>query len=77
MDFKATEEGEELIVSNAGLNIQLYPSRNHFVVAVYFYLFLGHLIWHVGFSSPTRIEPVHPALGAWSLIHWTIREVLK
>ena len=30
---------------------------------------------HVGSSSPTGIEPRPPALGAWSLSHWTTREV--
>ena len=30
---------------------------------------------HVGFSSLTRDEPRPPALEAWSLSHWTTREV--
>ena len=34
------------------------------------------LIWHVGSSSlKCGIEPRTPALGAWSLSHWTTREV--
>ena len=30
---------------------------------------------HVGSNSPPGIEPGPPALGAWSLTHWTTREV--
>ena len=32
----------------------------------------GYAVWHVGSWFP---EP--SALGAWSLSHWTIREVLR
>ena len=45
--------------------------------------FLKILIWlqqvlvagHVRYSSPTRDGNRTPALGAWSLSHWTIRDV--
>ena len=30
---------------------------------------------HVGSSSPTRNRTQPPSLGAWSLTHWTTREV--
>ena len=30
---------------------------------------------HAGCSSPTRDQTGPPALGAWSLAHWTTREV--
>ena len=29
-------------------------------------------MWY--FSPPPGVEPMHPALGAWSLTHWTTRE---
>ena len=32
---------------------------------------------HVGSSSLTRHQTHAPALGAWSLSHWTTREVPK
>ena len=32
-------------------------------------------LWHVGSSSLIRNESWAPALGAWSLIRWTTREV--
>ena len=32
---------------------------------------------HVGSSSLTRDQPGSPALGVWSPIHWTTREVPK
>ena len=34
------------------------------------------LLQHVGSSSLTKDEPGAPALEAWSLSHWTSREVL-
>ena len=50
----------------------------------YIYLFMWHLLfaclyflwlWHVGSSSPPRVESRPPALGVWSLSHQTTREV--
>ena len=32
-------------------------------------------LWHVGSSSLTRDRTWAPALGAWSLSHWTTRQV--
>ena len=41
----------------------------------FIYLFIGHIMWHEGLSSLTRDQLKHSALGAWSLNHWTTREV--
>ena len=41
----------------------------------YYYYFLVTPCGMQDFSSPTRDEPVPPALGAQSLNHWTAREV--
>ena len=38
------------------------------------YLLLGHAACEILVTQP-GIEPVPPALGAWSLNHWTAREV--
>ena len=38
-------------------------------------LHLGSLVGHVGSSSPTRIDPSPIVLGAWSLSHWTTRDI--
>ena len=46
---------------------------------IYIYLYVCHLfncLWHVGSSSLTKERPRPPALGTWSLGHWTTREVL-
>ena len=38
-----------------------------------FFLAAPHGMWDLSF--PTRIKPVPPAVGAWSLNHWTTREL--
>ena len=56
--------------------------------SIYLFIHLFRLHWvlveacgllscgmHAGSSSPPAIEPGPPALGAWSLTHWTTREV--
>ena len=37
------------------------------------FFFFGHGMWDLTF--PLEIEPVPPAVEAWSLTHWTTREV--
>ena len=38
---------------------------------------LWSLLWHMGSSSPARDRTQATVLGAWSLSHWTAREVPK
>ena len=40
-------------------------------------MFFGYSMWLVGSSSLTWFEPGPPESGAWSLSHWTTREVPK
>ena len=41
-----------------------------------FCLSFGHVTWHVGSLVPQpETEPISPALGTWSLNHWTAQEV--
>ena len=40
----------------------------------FFFFFFGHTTWHAELPWP-GIEPVSPAVKAWSLNHWTAREV--
>ena len=44
------------------------------VVASFCFLLFGCASWHMG-SSSTREQAHVPALEAWSLNHWTTREV--
>ena len=48
-----------------------------FLTNIYLYLFgcAGSQLKHVGSSSMTRDQTGSPAIGAWSLSHWTIWEV--
>ena len=48
---------------------------HHVCFFFFFFFFLGrlHCVWDL--SSPTRIKPVPPTVEAWSLNHWTTREV--
>ena len=46
-----------------------------FFVIVFYLLATPRGLWDL--SSPPRMEPVPPALEAWSLNHWTAREFPK
>ena len=43
----------------------------------YLFGYTGSKLWHVGSSSLTKDRTWTPALGAWSLSHWTIQVVLE
>ena len=51
-----------------------------FYLYIFYYYYFGLLCaWHVacGILVPQPgIEPVFPAVEAWSLNHWTVREIL-
>ena len=47
-------------------------------ISFFFFQFFGCAMWHVGIIVPQPgIEPMPPAVEAWSLNHWTAREVPK
>ena len=41
---------------------------------IYLFGYTGSKLWHVGSSCLTKDRTWTPALGAWSLSHWTILE---
>ena len=62
-------------------DIFFFPNLEHWVLVAACGIFRGGM-WdlqgqHVGSSSLTCSEPRPPELGAWSLSHWTTREVPK
>ena len=40
-----------------------------------FFFFFGCTSWHVGSFLGSEIKPGSPAVEAWSIIHWTTRDV--
>ena len=42
---------------------------------MYVYIYLFVKLQHMGSSSLIRDQTLDPALGAWSLSHWTVREI--
>ena len=55
--------------------LRLYTSLNYFFNFFFFFNWLHHLACRI-LVPWSRIEPMHPALEALNLNHWTTREVL-
>ena len=49
--------------------------QKHIFLNIYLLGCAGASLWHMGSSSMTREQTGAPALGAWSLSHWTTRKV--
>ena len=61
---------ENINVSRSSENDQ-----KHIFLNIYLLGCAGAPLWHMGSSSVTRDQTGAPALGAWSLSHWTTRKV--
>ena len=60
--------------SGLALMVPGMPGRLFFFFNVLFYLFICHVTYGILVPQP-GIEPNPPALGAWSLDHWSTRGV--